>query len=289
MDSIILYGLLGASLLFLFVAVAAVATASANTVNESLKLYQSQFTENAEVALKDVFIFANAQVLFLLNIVALFVVPVLLHLNFGVLIVTVGSFVILLVLPRIVYTNLRTKRLKSIEDQLPDAFIMLSNSLQAGASLNMALEDLVRQSPAPLNQEFGLLVRRIRLGSTLDEALVELEQRIPIPSFIMASSAMRISREVGGNLVETINAMADTLRKKKAMEGKIQSLTAQGRAQGIFMSVLPLLMGVALSFLEPEAMSQLIETNSGMVVLAIMITMQVLGFMFIRKITNIDA
>ncbi|MFT5032285.1 MAG: tight adherence protein B [Bermanella sp.] len=289
MDSVIQFGLLGATLLFLFVAVAAVATASANTVNESLKLYQSQFTENAEVALRDVFIFANAQVLFFLNIVALLVVPILLHLNFGVLIVTAGSFVILLVLPRIVYTGLRTKRLKSIEDQLPDAFIMLSNSLQAGASLNMALEDLVRQSPAPLNQEFGLLVRRIRLGSTLDEALVELEQRIPISSFIMASSAMRISREVGGNLVETINAMADTLRKKKAMEGKIQSLTAQGRAQGIFMSVLPLLMGVALSFLEPEAMSQLIETNSGMVVLSIMITMQVLGFMFIRKITNIDA
>lgn len=271
-----------------FTVVLLITTASANTVNESLRLYQSQFTENAEVALSDVFIFANAQILFLFNVVALVVVPTILHLSFGVPIITGGSFAVLLILPRIIYTQIRSKRLQKLEDQLPDAFVMLSNSLQAGSSLNMALEALVRQSSAPLNQEFGLLVMRLRLGSTLEDALIELERRIPIPSFIMASSAMRISREVGGNLVETINSMATTLRRKKAMEGKIQSLTSQGRAQGIFMSILPLIMGAALSFLEPEAMSQLISTSSGLAVLAVMIVMQVLGFIFIRKVTDIE-
>jgi tight adherence protein B len=250
-----------------FIAVALATKASANTVNESLKLYQSQFTENAEIALSDVFIFANTQILFLVNMVALVFVPILLHVMVASTVVTVGCFLVLLVLPRLVYTGIQKRRLQRLEDQLPDAFLMLANSLKAGASLNVALEDLVRQSPSPLNQEFGLLIMRMRLGANLEEGLLELERRVPIASFIMASSAMRISREVGGNLVETITSMADTLRKKKAMEGKIQSLTSQGRAQGIFMSVLPILMGIALSFLEPEAMSQLINTSSGMVVL----------------------
>ena len=179
--------------------------------------------------------------------------------------------------------------LRKFEEQLPDAFMLLSSSLQSGASLNMALENVVHQSPAPLNQEFGLLIKNIRLGVTLEEALIKLEKRLPLPSFIMASSAIRISREVGGNLVETINGMAAMLRRKKVMEGKIDSLTAQGRAQGTFMAMLPIMLAIILSFIEPEAMRQLYTTRNGLLVLVVMVVMEVLGFMFIKKITRIDA
>jgi tight adherence protein B len=148
---------------------------------------------------------------------------------------------------------------------------------------------MVRQSPPPLSQEFGLLVKRMRLGVPLEDGLIELEKRLPIPSFIMASSAVRISREVGGNLVETITNMAKTLRRKHTMEGKIDSLTAQGRAQGRFMGALPIFLAIALSFLEPEAMRQLYTTRVGLMILAVMVVMQVMGFVFIRKITTIDS
>jgi tight adherence protein B len=73
------------------------------------------------------------------------------------------------------------------------------------------------------------------------------------------------------------------------MEGKIDSLTAQGRAQGRFMSALPLLVGIALSFLEPEAMQQLYTTRNGLLILAGMVVMQIMGFVFIRKLTSIDS
>ena len=105
----------------------------------------------------------------------------------------------------------------------------------------------------------------------------------------MASSAIRISREVGGNLVETINTLAAMLRRKKVMEGKIDSLTAQGKAQGTFMAMLPIFLAAILSFIEPEAMSQLYTTRNGLIVLSVMIIMQIMGFVFIRKITRIDA
>jgi len=116
-----------------------------------------------------------------------------------------------------------------------------------------------------------------------------MEKRVPIDSVIMASSAIRISREVGGNLIETISGMAETLRTKFTMEGKIESLTAQGKTQGIFMSCLPLLVGVGLYFIDPTSMSKLVSTTAGYVVLTIMALMQAAGYMFIRKITNIDS
>ena len=147
----------------------------------------------------------------------------------------------------------------------------------------------MQQSPAPLSQEFGLLIKNIRLGVTLEDALLKLEKRIPLPSFVMASSAIRISREVGGNLVETINGMAAMLRRKRVMEGKIDSLTAQGRAQGTFMALLPVFLAGILSAIEPEAMSQLYTTRNGLMVLTVMVVMEVLGFMSIKRITRIDA
>src|SRR5690606_36226270 len=208
---------------------------------------------------------------------------------FQILVVTVGGAILALFLPRMLFKHLSKKRLAKFEEQLPDAFMLLSGSLQSGASLSMALENVVQQSPAPLSQEFGLLIKNIRLGLTLEDALLKLEQRLPLPSFVMASSAIRISREVGGNLVETINTLAAMLRRKKVMEGKIDSLTAQGRAQGTFMAMLPIFLAVILSFIEPEAMSQLYTTRNGLIVLSVMIIMQIMGFVFIRKITRIDA
>jgi tight adherence protein B len=183
---------------------------------------------------------------------------------------------------------MRKKRFAMFETQLPDAFMMMSSSLQAGASLNKALEDMVAQSPEPLSQEFGLLVKKLRLGITLEDALVDMERRLPIQSFVMASSAIRISREVGGNLVETIKSMAKTLRRKKTMEGKIDSLTAQGRAQGMFMAALPVAVAVMLNFLEPEAMEKLWTTREGLMVLFVMVVMEVMGYHFIKQVTFID-
>src|SRR5690606_22282733 len=223
------------------------------------------------------------------NIGALILLPVLVHLLFDLWVITGLVFSVLLVVPGMMWARLRKKRFRLLETQLPDAFMMLSSSLQAGASLNMAFQDLVRQSPAPINQEFGLLVKRMQLGVSLDDSLVELEKRLPIPSFVMASSAIRISREVGGNLVETINSMADTLRRKQTMEGKIDSLTAQVPAQGTLMARVPSGPAVLLSLSEPDAMRKLYTTREALIVLSVTIIMQVIGLVFLRKITSIHS
>jgi tight adherence protein B len=267
----------------------ALAMLLADKVGDNLAFYRSQFSRSAELEMADMFIFANGRQMFILNAMLMVLVPLFLHVVFNITLVTVIGAVLMLFVPKLVMSQMRKKRLKKFEEQLPDAFMLLSSSLQSGASLNMSLENVVHQSPAPLNQEFGLLIKNIRLGITLEDALLKLEKRLPLPSFIMASSAIRISREVGGNLVETINTMAAMLRRKRMMEGKIDSLTAQGKAQGTFMAMLPIFLALILNFIEPEAMSQLYTTRNGLIVLTVMIIMEVLGFIFIRKITQIDA
>ena len=276
-------------MIFVFIGVAALTAASANSLQTFAKIYKDRFTETADIAASDMFLTMNPVVLFSLNMLALILIPTLVHSVFDIWVLTAGVGVILLVMPGFFWSRMRQKRLDKLEGQLPDAFLMISSGLQSGASFTMALEDMVRQAPAPLGQEFGLLVKRMRLGVPMEDGLIELEKRIPLASFVMASSAIRISREVGGNLVETINNMARTLRRKHEMEGKIDSLTAQGRAQGRFMTGLPILVGIALSFLEPEAMQQLYTTRNGLLILAGMIVMQIMGFVFIRKLTSIDS
>lgn len=275
--------------LLLAVSVCALALLISRRVADNLDHYRRQFSRRAELEMADMFIFTSGRQVVILTLVLLLLVPVLLELLFQLPVVTAAGIVVTLFTPHLMFNHLRKARLKKFEEQLPDAFMLLSSSLQSGASLNMALENVVHQSPVPLNQEFGLLIKNIRLGVTLEEALIKLEKRLPLPSFIMASSAIRISREVGGNLVETINGMAAMLRRKKVMEGKIDSLTAQGRAQGTFMAMLPIMLAIILSFIEPEAMRQLYTTRNGLMVLAVMVVMEVLGFMFIKKITRIDA
>lgn len=275
--------------LLLAVSACALALLISRRVADNLDHYRRQFSRRAELEMADMFIFTSGRQVVILTLLLLLLVPVLLELLFQLPVVTAAGIVVTLFTPHLMFNHLRKARLKKFEEQLPDAFMLLSSSLQSGASLNMALENVVHQSPAPLNQEFGLLIKNIRLGVTLEEALIKLEKRLPLPSFIMASSAIRISREVGGNLVETINGMAAMLRRKKVMEGKIDSLTAQGRAQGTFMAMLPIMLAIILSFIEPEAMRQLYTTRNGLMVLAVMVVMEVLGFMFIKKITRIDA
>ena len=165
---------------------------------------------------------------------------------------------------------------------------MISGAMRAGASLNIALEGMVKEQPAPLSQEFELFLKEQRLGVDFEVSLTEMQKRIPIQDFNMLVTALLINREVGGNLAETMETLGETLRRKEMMEGKIEGLTAQGKLQGVVMTGLPIFLGVLLNFMEPEAMSKLWTTTIGWIVLTIIIVMEVLGYVIINKITTID-
>ncbi len=271
-----------------FLAASMLAYAISQKTQDFISGYKTTFTESASANMADMFMFVDATRLFYINIAAIIILPLLIWIILGDLPTALALFAMLALLPGIIYRTMRKKRLTRFEEQLPDGLLMISGSMRAGASLNIALEGLVKEQPAPLSQEFELFMREQRIGVEFEKSLSNMEKRLPIQDFAMLTSALRINREIGGNLAEILETLAETLRRKHQMEGKIESLTAQGKLQGIVMTGLPVLLGVLLYFLEPAAMSKLWTTTIGYVVLGIIIIMEIMGYIMIRKITSID-
>lgn len=258
-------------------------------VARDLLAKQKQTIEvQAKSGLEDLFIFVDANKLFYFNIAALFIIPGILWGLTGNPVLVGGAAAIIIIIPRFAVNFLRKRRFKLFEKQLPDALLMVSGAMRAGASLTVAMEGMVKEQRPPLSQEFELMLREQRLGVDFDTALRNMEARLPLPDFVMVVSGMRISREVGGNLADILETLADTLRRKHQMEGKIEALTAQGKMQGIVMTGLPLFLMLILTQMEPEAMSPLYNTWYGWVTLAVVGVLLSIGYLAIRKITTID-
>lgn len=253
-----------------------------------LRRQKQNLQATASTSLQEMFIFVDPTKLFYINVLAFVFIPGIVYLITENPVFALASAIAIVLAPKLLVAYMKKKRAKTFEEQLPDALLMVAGSLRAGAGLNVALESMVSETRPPISQEFELMLREQRLGVDLDTALQNMEKRMPIQDFIMVVAGMRISREVGGNLAETLEGIADTLRKKLTMEGKIQALTAQGRMQGIVMTCLPLFLMFILKHMEPEAMEPLFTTWYGWVTLAIVAVMEVVGYIFIRKIVNID-
>jgi len=285
---IIAFPLLLGALATIFISTAAFVFWLMTAGEEFMAEYKEKFTENADANAADMFMTVDAGRLFVINLVAVVLIPVLILVITHEWIIPLGVFIFLLFIPVIIYRIMRTKRLRKFEEQLPDGLIMMAGSMQAGASLNIAIDNLIKEQPAPISQEFELLNREQRIGVDFELSLDHMDERVPIQDFAMFTSAIKINRDIGGNLAEILKKLSDTLRKKHQMEGKIDSLTAQGRLQGVVMTGLPVLLGVLLYFLEKDAMSQLWTTKVGYVVLAVIIIMEFLGYIMIKKITTIN-
>jgi tight adherence protein B len=215
-------------------------------------------------------------------------IPLLALLSGAHLVFVVLALAVWLLAPRIIRGTLRTMRRRQIEAQLPAAADALASQLRAGLGLSQALAVLAAYERPPLSQELALLLRRHRLGVTLDAALEEWPQRLASVDLVLFVSALRISRELGSGLAEALERLGDTLRRRRMLEDRIQTLTAQGKFQGIVVSLLPVGLLAVLAWLEPDATRQLFTTDKGIAALALIVALQIAGWWLIRRIVNID-
>ncbi|GAA5218212.1 type II secretion system F family protein [Corallincola platygyrae] len=252
------------------------------------EVYQSQIERHANTTLADMYLFVSPKRLLQINLVSMFVVwlvTLIISENpvFSALAGVGAGFA-----PRIVYKKLKERRTKLFLAQLPDGLQTIATSMRVGASFKSALEQMVREQLPPISQEFGLVIREIRMGVEYDEAFRNLEKRLPLDEVNLLVSAVLINKEVGGNLADILAKLSSTVRRKLEMEGKIDALTAQGRMQGWVMTGLPVFVGLALSHIEPEAMGRITTELSGWVVIIISTILLGIGYFFIQKIVNID-
>lgn len=249
---------------------------------------QRSMASEASDTLDSMFIFMNARQLLIINAVTAIFLPLIVLVISGNPIFAGVAFLIGLVLPRKFVNFIRNRRLSTIEKQLPDALLMLSGSIRAGASLQLGLEAVAQDSQPPLSQEFDLLMRELRVGVDFGIALKNFEGRAPLPDVLLMTSAMSLSRDIGANLSETLTSVANTLKVKQQLEGRIRSLTSQGKMQGVVMAGLPIFLILVLRFMEPEAMEPMFTQWYGWATIGVIAVMTMLGYHFIRKITTID-
>ena len=196
--------------------------------------------------------------------------------------------VIALNAPRLILRILKRRRLERFNEQLVEALLSMSNALKAGFSILQSCESVVREGRNPIAQEFGLFLQQTRVGMRFEDAMEALEQRVGSEDLTLMVVAIETARQTGGNLTEVFERIAATIRERMRIEGRIRTLTAQGRLQGVIAGATPLLLALAMSALDPGMMHSFFSSPIGMGTLSAILVLELIGAFVIRKIVAID-
>lgn len=249
--------------------------------------YRGAFVATVSAGLKQDFIVGDPHMLFALSLALTLVLGATGYVAFGPIGALAAAF-IAGVGPRLSVSWLARRRKRRFVYQLPDALLALASALRAGSNLMQGLELLATRQPAPLSQEFTIVLAEYRVGRPLADSLKDMRERIASAELDLMNTAINVSRRVGGNLADTLQSLARTLQEKAHVEGKIEALTAMGRAQGWVVGLLPVFVGAVLYHQQPQRMSQMFTDWYGWVVLGVVAAMMALAAWMIRKIVRID-
>jgi tight adherence protein B len=196
--------------------------------------------------------------------------------------------VLVAVLPVLVVRQLRKRRLKTFEAQLPDTLNLLAGSLRAGYSFLQGLEAVVQETTGPMGRELRRVLAEARLGRPLEEALGDVADRMESRDFEWSVLAIRIQREVGGNLAELLQTVAETMVQRSRLRGEVRALTAEGRISGIIMGLLPVALGLFMFTASPGYINDLFSSVTGWAMVIGSAIMAAVGFAWIQKIIKIE-
>ena len=199
-------------------------------------------------------------------------------------------------LPRFWLGRRKSGRLNAFNKQLPDTITLIANALRAGSSFLQAIELVVRESRPPISTEFGRVIREVNLGLPFDEALENMVRRVRSDDLELMATAISIQHQVGGNLAEILDSIAYTIRERVRIKGEIRTLTAQQRLSGYVVGFLPIALAGFLFVAAPDVHGADVRQSArdrsgcppGVIILFIGGFMMFIGFMFIRKIVDIE-
>ncbi|MDY6862870.1 MAG: type II secretion system F family protein [Thermodesulfobacteriota bacterium] len=257
-------------------------------VQKGFSQYEEKYVEYASRTLDSMFISFSPEQLFYINLL------ITISFAFVSFLITFNLFAAVLfgiigaILPRIILWQLKKRRMEKFNQQLSEILPTLSGSLRAGFTLIQAIDYIIKETQPPIAQEFGLLVRENKLGVPLDQALENLSKRVPSEDLSLVVSSATIARSTGGNLAEIFDLLANTIRERYKMEGKVKALTSQGRMQGMVVGLMPFGLGLVLYWMDPESMIPLFTTWIGYLIITACLVLLGLGGLFIKKIVSVD-
>jgi tight adherence protein B len=267
-------------------------------LREAEEDYAGEYNADTARQFEDLFLFISPKKLLIVSRILAVIMFVLLFFAMGDLTTTTGKIiggifgvigaVSMLFMPRGLVKVLRKRRLERFNQQLVSALTGMSNALKAGFSIQQAFESVVKEGDAPIAQEFSMFLQQLRIGVPFEEAIEDMDQRMKSEDLTLMIQSIEIARQTGGNLTEVFDRIAATIRERQRIEGKIKSLTAQGKLQGMVVGAMPFLLGFALYIVDPGMMLGFFQSIIGMIVLFIILLMEIMGAFIIKKIVTID-
>ncbi len=249
--------------------------------------YRKEYVAEAEATLAQVFSAFPPERLFQVSMLAAGIAFVLVSLAINMiagLLFATGAFFA----PRMLFNIVRDRRRVAFDLQLVDGLGLLANSLKAGLNLPQAMELLVHEMKPPITQEFGRVLQEYRLGSDFDEAFLNAARRIGSRDLDVLVNAIMITRRSGGNVAEIFGTIAQGIRERIRIEGKVRALAATANMQALVMSAMPFALVVALYFLEPLHVRLLFSTTIGLLAMSVVIALSVVAFIWIRRVMDLD-
>ena len=210
----------------------------------------------------------------------------------GLLVLPIPMALILAVLagavPVIMLHRRRRNRLREFQAQLPGTLNLLSGSMRAGFSFAQGLESVANEATQPTRRELQRVFTESRLGRPIEDALEDSAQRMTSVDLMWAVMAIRIQREVGGNLAELLVTVADTMTERERLRRDVEALTAEGRVSAIVLTLLPVGVGLFMLTVNPAYMDPLIDTGVGRALLLGSGLLALFGFWWMKKTVEID-
>ena len=256
-------------------------------LTDGAQVYQQRVVTRLGEDLKNAFIYMRAGRLLLFSI-ALVALAAAGGWVAGGALGSLAASIVAAVAPPLALFRFKKRRARKFVLQLPDCLNAMSSSLRGGSNLARAMDLAAAQQPAPISQELSVVLSEYRLGRELRQALDDMAKRVRCPEVTLLNAAINIARTVGGNLADTFDNLADTLREKAQVEGKIEALTAMGKMQGWVVASLPFFLAAVLYKQEPEGMRALLFEPVGWLTLSVLLVMILVAILMIQRIVSID-
>jgi tight adherence protein B len=180
-----------------------------------------------------------------------------------------------------------SRRQAKFDEQLPSTLQLLAGALQAGHSLQQAVDTVVQEAGDPISSEFHRVLTEARLGRPLEEAFEAMAKRTRSVDFEWTVMAIRLQRQVGGNLAEVLSTVSQTIRDRYSLKRQVKALSAEGRLSSIILSVLPILLFLALLIINPVFLKPLFTTPVGLMMIGGSAVLMIFGVFWLKKITEI--
>lgn len=179
------------------------------------------------------------------------------------------------------------RRRAAFAEQLPDTLQLLVGALQAGFSLPQALDTVVREDTQPIAGEIARALSRTRLGASLEEALEIVAQRMGSPDFVWMVMAIRIQRQVGGNLAELLTTTVHTMRERCALRRQVRALSAEGKLSAYVLIGLPIMLALWMFISRREYIAPLYTTPIGLALLGAGVACVSLGWFWMSSLIKV--